>query len=538
MALTESSADTDVLVVGAGPTGLSLALELAAQGTSFRIVDAAPDAVHESRALAIQARTLEVLDRHDLAARLVDAGDPATTVVMHAGPKATRVALFDEGFTETAYPFVLFVSQATTERILIERLAEHGVHVERGRSLAGLVQDATGVTCELTAPDGGTVAVRARYVVGCDGAHSTVRKASGISFAGTAFSQTFVLADLEADGLEARRIHAFLDRRGLLFFFPLGAPATWRLLVMRPPEVTGPTTTDILQRIASAYTGGRVSVRDPVWLTDFSIHNRRADRFRSGRVLVAGDAAHIHSPAGAQGMNTGIQDAVNLGWKLALVCEHRADPGLLDSYEAERLPVARTVLRMTGRVFRIATSTNRALRWARPRVGAAVAPIALRIPAVRRAGFRVISELAVRYRRSPLAVDGLSRPWSGPRAGDRFPDAAISVDGHATTLHRRLNPTGFQLVLCGPRESWDDVDVDGRLFPWPELVRVALLTTAVGPEVWTDAGDALRRLSLDNDAPAHYLVRPDGYIAHRGRGTALDGLEAYLGRVLGHAQPV
>jgi 2-polyprenyl-6-methoxyphenol hydroxylase-like FAD-dependent oxidoreductase len=535
-------ADTDVLVVGAGPTGLSLALELAAQGTAFRIIDSAPDAVHESRALAIQARTLEVLDRHGVADRLVAAGDPATTVMLHTGARATRIPLFDQGFAETAYPFVLFVSQATTEQILIQRLAEYEVQVERGTSLTGLVQDPAGVTCELAATDGNAATVRARYVVGCDGAHSVVRRASGMTFAGTAFPQTFVLADLEADGLEPGRIHGFLDARGLMFFFPLGAPAPWRLLVMRPPEVTGPTTTGVLQRIAAAYTGGRVHVHDPVWLTDFSIHSRRADRFRSGRVLLAGDAAHIHSPAGAQGMNTGIQDAVNLGWKLALVCADRADGELLDSYEAERLPVARSVLRMTGRAFRIATSTNRALTWARPRVGAAIAPIALRIPAVRRTGFRVISELAVRYRHSSLngrSGDQRSpRRWSGPRAGDRFPDAAITVDGHATTLYRSLNPAGFHLVLCGPPESWTGVDVDDLLAPWEGLVQVTRLTTTAGPGVWADAGDALRRLRLDAHTRASYLVRPDRYIAHRTRGTSLHELNTYLARVLRPARLV
>ena len=346
-----------------------------------------------------------------------------------------------------------------------------------------------------------------------------------------------MLADLEADGLEPRHIHGFLDTRGLMFFFPLGAPAPWRLLVMRPPEVTGPTTTDTLQRIAAAYTGGRVHVHDPVWLTDFSIHSRHAVRFRSGRVLLAGDAAHIHSPAGAQGMNTGIQDAVNVGWKLALVCAERAESDLLESYESERLPVARSVLRMTGRAFRVATSTNGVLAWARPRVGAVVAPLAMRIPAVRRTGFRMISELAVRYRHSPLNGRSRLRSWSGPRVGERFPDAAITADEQATTLYRRLNPTGFHLVLCGPTESWADVDVAGILAPWGEVVRVSRLTTTGEGGAWTDAGDALYRLHLDERSPAHYLVRPDRYIAHRARGAALHGLESYLAQTLKASRP-
>lgn len=527
MGVAGGAGETDVLVVGAGPTGLALALELAAWGIAVRVVDAAPDAVHESRALAVQARTLELLARHGVADRLVSAGDPATTLVLHGGRRESEVALFGSGLRDTAYPFVLFVSQAVTERVLLERLTEYGVRVERDSTLVRLDQDAGAVRCRLAVDDGDTATVRARYVVGCDGAHSAVRKSSRIAFPGTAFPQTFVLADLEADGLQARRIHAYLASEGVLFFFPLGSPATWRTLVMRPSG-QGPSTIAALQRLTDRYTNGRVRLRDPVWLTDFTIHSRCADQFRRGRVLLAGDAAHIHSPAGAQGMNTGIQDAVNLGWKLALVCRGQARSTLLDTYQAERMPVARAVLRMTDRAFRIATSDNPLLKVLRPRLAPLALLLASHVPALRRAGFRRISELAVHYPDSPPSSGHAGRLRPGPRPGDRFPDVPITIAGRPTTVHAHLHATGFHLILCGPPAAWNEAPLR-RLRERGPLLEVSHLTNRTGPaDAWMTNGSTLSRLGARGESTTAYLVRPDGYLGLRAKGPTLRGVEAYL----------
>jgi len=520
----------DVLIVGAGPTGLALAGELHARGVSFRIIDRAPSAVHESRALAIQARTLEGLARQGATGELVAAGDAAAVLMMHFPNRTTEMRLFGEGAGETAYPYLLFLSQAETERILAGRLAESGVVIERGVELLGLDRSEGDVTCTIRGESGesGELRVRSRYVVGCDGAHSVVRHASGIGFSGSAFPQTFVIADLEADELQVERLHVYMAREGMLFFFPLGSPATWRILVMVPPgHDAGEPSLRSVQEMVDRYTRGRVRLHDPVWLTNFSVQSRRADHFRSGRVFLAGDAAHIHSPAGAQGMNTGIQDAVNLGWKLALVTSGLASEDLLDSYEAERLPVANSVLRMTNRAFRVATSTNAFLRFFRPRAAAVVVPVAIRIPAMRRLGFRVVSQLGIRYRGSPLSVEGRPRLRRGPRAGDRLPDSGIVVNGVSTTIHRSLSPTHFHLILCGPLTGWSDRrEFDER---WSRVVRIAWLSAGAQQDVWVDSTPgALRRLGLVEGETAHYLVRPDGYIGYRARGTDLGGLEAYL----------
>jgi 2-polyprenyl-6-methoxyphenol hydroxylase-like FAD-dependent oxidoreductase len=354
----------DVLIVGAGPTGLTLAAQLHPMGATIRLVDRQLDRVQESRALAIQPRTLELLRPLAIARALVERGNDAVELRIHAGARVVSIRLFDSGIEDTAYPFLLFLSQAETEEVINEHLTSRGVPIERGVELVGFAAGDQDVRCTLRDQNGRIEEVHARYLVGCDGAHSTVRHGTRIAFAGRAYPQTFVLADLETDGdLERDAVHAFAGAPGMLFFFPLGRPATWRMIGMRPNSAASrgkrqPTKPSLeeLRAIADSFTGGALRLRDPVWLGEFSVNLRQAARYRAGRVSLAGDAAHAHSPAGAQGMNTGIQDACNLGWKLALVARGVADERLLDSYQAERWLVGRSVLRLTNRPFSIATS--------------------------------------------------------------------------------------------------------------------------------------------------------------------------------------
>ncbi|WP_262849750.1 FAD-dependent monooxygenase [Mumia quercus] len=504
----------DVLVVGAGPTGLTLALELATHGVPVRVVDAAPDSVHESRALVVQARTLEVLARHGVADALVAEGEKAFGLTAHGAAKVATIGLFDTTITETAYPYLLFLSQARTEQILLAHLERAGVEVTRDRALVDLHQDADAVTATVRGADGTTETVRAGYVVGCDGAHSAVRTACGIDFTGSTYPQTFVLADVDASGLERGRIHAFLGEEGLLFFFPLRTPAPWRLLTVRPSGAEATTFGDV-QALVERRTGRTVSVRDPVWLTDFAISERCVDQMREGRVMLAGDAAHIHSPAGGQGMNTGIQDAVNLGWKLALVCRGLAPEILLDSYGAERLPVAHDVLETTGRVFRIATSSSRVVARLRAVVATRVLPLLVRVPALRRAAFRAVAELDVRYRDGALA--GEPHPKAsrrGLRPGDRVPDGPVVADGVVTTMQRSLSPTAFTLVLVGPDDHARAADVAVLVRRWGERLQVVRASEVPA------TGEA-----------TFVLVRPDGYVG----ATDADGNLAAVDRFLADA---
>ncbi|MGS2616113.1 FAD-dependent monooxygenase [Micromonospora sp. LZ34] len=522
--------DVDVLVVGAGPTGLALAAQLAAHGVRPRIVDRAGDRVHESRALAIQPRTLEVLAGLGVTGQLVARGNPTVRLRLHTPRRVISVPLFDLGLDDTAYPYLLFLSQAETERILGDRLAATGIRIERNTELIGLSTEEDGIRCRLRGADGGEQEVSARYVVGCDGAHSAVRGFAGIGFEGGRYPRTFVLADVEADGVEPGAGHAFLADQGVLLILPLGSPTSWRLIAMRPPTdrtpPTAPLALDEVQALADAYTGGSVRLHDPACMTNFRLHHRAATRYRAGRVFLAGDAAHIHSPVGAQGMNTGIQDAVNLGWKLADALTGRGDPRLLDTYEPERAPVGRTVVRFTDRAFRIATSTNPVIGFARTHLAPAVVPLALR---ARATAFRTVSELNIRYRRSPLSRDGAGAPRRGPRAGDRLPDAPVVRDGTTITLHEALRAPGWHLLLCGPGDGWP-APVTDRL---AGMVAVHRLTANDGAGVLHDpTGRALRRLGLTPADTAAWLVRPDGHVGYRSGGTNLDGLTRYLAQWL------
>ena len=532
----------DVLVVGAGPTGLALAAQLQRYGVSFRIIDRALDRAHESRALGVQPRTLEVLAGLGVTERMVERGNRAVRLQLHAGRKMVGLQLFDIGTDDTAYPFLLFLSQAETERILGDHLAKHGVEIERGVELRDLSQAGGGVCCRLRGPGPQEEIIQAGYVVGCDGAHSTVRAQAGIAFEGMAYPQTFVLADVEAEGLERGTAHAFMSAQGILLFFPLESPAAWRLIAMRPRSdrtpVDRPVTLGDVQSLVDAYTATPVRLSDPVWMTDFRLHNRGATRYRSGRIFLAGDAAHIHSPAGAQGMNTGIQDAVNLGWKLALVASGRAGPSLLDTYEQERAPVGRRVLRFTDRAFTAGASTNPLVRFVRVQIVPRLLPLAVRARWARALGFRTLSQLAVHYRRSPLSVDGPHPPRHGPKPGDRLPDALARDRGEARTLHGAVSAPGFHLLLCGPAAAWPATawPTAGAEFEdrWRGQVTVHRVTCDDIPGALRDhTGEVWRRLGLHNTSVVHYLVRPDGHIGYRSGGTDLSGVHAYLADQLG-----
>jgi 2-polyprenyl-6-methoxyphenol hydroxylase-like FAD-dependent oxidoreductase len=508
----------DVLIVGAGPTGLALAAQLHAYGARFRIIDRHLDRARESRALAVQPRTLEALAPFGVSEELVRRGNPAVRLRMHLPGRTVRVPLFDLGVADTPYPFLLFLSQAETESVLGRFLADSGTPLERGVELLELARTGEQVACRLRRGDGAEERVTARYVAGCDGARSTVRRQAGIGFEGHSYPQTFLLADLEADGLEQGAAHAFMTDAGMVFFFPLVSPASWRMLAMRPPDTPGAADADVslamLQSLVDRYVDLPLRLRDPVWMTDFRIHNRGAGRYRSGPVFLAGDAAHIHSPAGAQGMNTGIQDALNLGWKLAHVCRGTAPAALLDTYEAERAPVGRDVLRFTDLAFKVATSAHPLIRSARIRLAPRIAPLVLRPAPLRAAVFRRLGQLAVNYRRSPATSAGSRPPRHGPKAGDRLPDTPHG-------LQALTAPAGYHLLLCGPPDSWRSTPDPAAL----DAARAGLVH--------------VHRLGTNAPWPgaAHCLVRPDGYIGHLAAGTDLTGLIAYLDRWLPSQEP-
>jgi 2-polyprenyl-6-methoxyphenol hydroxylase-like FAD-dependent oxidoreductase len=543
-----------VLIVGAGPTGLALAAQLHAFGVRFRIIDKSLDRARESRALAVQARTLELLQSVGLADTLVAKGNTSARLMLHfEGGRNAEVSLGGFAAADTRFPFILFVSQAETEAMLGEHLASRGVAIERGVELSDFAMDDHGVDAVLRFGDGHDERIRTKYLVGCDGAHSTVRRRAGIPFEGDAYLQDFMLGDVEADAshgstLEPDTLHSFGGRNGVAMFFPLGRPATWRVIAMsgsaarnHPPpghsqdeSIAGDLSLRELQLVVDGATGGCVALRDPVWLSHFRLHHRQAARYRENRVFLAGDAGHIHSPVGAQGMNTGIQDAWNLGWKLALVDSGVADPGLLDSYEAERWPVGRALLRYTDRIFGIFTrslSSNAVAAWIRRTVVARALPRVMRTERVRAFAFRFVSEFSIQYRRSAAVVEGTPSLRTGPRAGDRFPDVEVTRGGSHTSLQRELAGPCLHLLLCGSLDDWSRqadaiASLTGR---YADALVIHQLTRSAAASVLVDAtGEALSRLGVQD--AAQYLVRPDGYVAYRCAGRDVRGLAEYLGR--------
>jgi 2-polyprenyl-6-methoxyphenol hydroxylase-like FAD-dependent oxidoreductase len=540
--LPGSSADLDAVIVGAGPTGLALAAQLHRFGTRFRIIDRSLDRARESRALAVQARTLELLDTLGLGESLVSYGRTSTRLVLHFGARAVAaVQLGDIGATDTRFPFILFVSQAETERLLAEHLTGSGVTIESGTELTRFTAYDTHVECVLRHQSGLEEHVRTAYLVGCDGAHSAVRKGAGFTFEGGSYPQDFVLGDVEADGpLEQGAINSYAGGGGVAMFFPLGVPATWRVIAMKAPDSHAPDrpgepvvdalTLEDLRAIVAPPTEGSVIVRDPVWLSHFRLHHRQIEHYRKGRIFLVGDAAHIHSPVGAQGMNTGIQDAWNLGWKLALVTQGSADPRLLDSYDAERWPVGRFLLRYTDRLFGTFTralSARRAATWAREVVVARVVPRVLSSPRLRRAAFRFVSELAIRYRRSPAVVEGDPRLRGGPRSGDRLPDRHVMSAGLQIALQRAVVGPHLALLLCGDNTDWDSDRIAVLVERHHPLLNVIQLSRRPASDALVDEdGGTLAMLGV-RDA-AQYLVRPDGHIAFRCAGRDLTAVERYL----------
>jgi 2-polyprenyl-6-methoxyphenol hydroxylase-like FAD-dependent oxidoreductase len=496
----------DVLVVGAGPTGLALASQLARWGVRFRIIDKRPDRAQESRALAVQPRSLELLQSIGLGERLAARGRTTTRLVLHLDrERPATIDLGDIDRPDTRFPYILLVSQADTEAVLADYLESCGVTIERRVELTTFQQNPTGLICTLRHAAGRDEPVWVRYLAGCDGAHSSVRKAANIPFEGGAYLQNFALGDVEADGpLVPGGINVFALRRGLAVFFPLDHPAAWRVIAIqgRDPRATLAGDTDEfsmhdlslaeLQAMVDDPTRGTVRLRDPAWLTRFRLHHRQAARYREGNVFLAGDAAHIHSPVGAQGMNTGIQDSWNLGWKLAMVSRGLANEEILESYNAERWPVGRTLLRATDRIFagveKSVTRGSYAAALRRFIVRHVIAP-GLSRRRIRSIAFHFISQLGIRYANSPVVTESMPNLRRGPRAGDRLPDARIRRAGQTQTtyLQEELLKPRMTLLLCGPVEAWNGDRLRDLAREFQGLLGVTHLSRAA---VETGFGDA------------------------------------------------
>jgi 2-polyprenyl-6-methoxyphenol hydroxylase-like FAD-dependent oxidoreductase len=499
----DTGLEADVLVVGAGPTGLMMANQLQRRGIRTLLIDRHAGPSRETRALGVQARTLEIYAHLGVVDRALEWGKPGNGADIWAdGRRLARVPLGQAGEGVTPYPYILILGQDDNERILGDRLRELGNDVQWSTELIALEQSADGVIATLRGADGSTRVVRPTYVAGCDGAHSAVRHLNGIEFPGAPYEHVFFVADVEATGsMVADDVNVYLWRAGFHLFFPMRGTDHWRLVGIVPVALRDrkDLSFDDVAPSVKGVAGSGLSIGACSWFSTYRIHHRAASRFRAGRCFVLGDAAHIHSPVGAQGMNTGLQDAYNLAWKLALVVQGRASPALLDSYEAERLPVARRLLETTDRAFRVVVADNAFAGLMRTKVLARFAAFAMARPAVQRVAFRLVSQTGIHYRAGPLSVaDGPLSP-DAPRAGDRFPwlRVALGGDGVVTDLYDRIDDTRWTLVIAGPQPGVSDAGFPGGL------------DTIVIPA--GSANDAeLARAGVPR--PSYYLLRPDGHV--------------------------
>lgn len=521
------AARVDVLVVGAGPTGLTLASQLRAWGAAVRIVDRRPGPFRPSRALVMQPRTLEVLRTLGVAGEVVEQGDPAPIVHLHAGAREVAVPALGDGRLEgTPYPFLLMVRQSDVERVLTGQLRSQGVEVDWGTELTSFQQDRHGVTGQLRrAATSEELRLESSYLVGCDGASSTVRQLAGIPFAGRTYAESALLADLDLDGAIPKGGHFFVGRHGLLMLLPVGEHARWRLVTVLKPQdgVTAEAlagSPDRLCAYASTATRGWLESCRVAWAGAVRLQLRLAESYCRGRVLLAGDAAHVNSPAGAQGMNTGMQDACNLGWKLALAARGLGAPELLDSFGTERRAAARTVLAVTHLAFLAESGGGFVGRGARARLAPLAAPVLARYPRLVRPALRVLSQLDLSYPRGTVAVEGTPRVKGGIPAGGRVPDVRLTG---TRRLHDLLSERGLHLLLRGPEREWSREDLAALRGDLCDLLHVH----HVAPDGPRDP--------FGDPPTVQYLVRPDGYVAYRAGGADLDGLRHQLRRWLSGA---
>ncbi|BDG70430.1 FAD-dependent oxidoreductase [Roseomonas fluvialis] len=411
-----------VLIIGSGPVGLTLALELARYGVAVRIVDRIATRSTTSRAVGIWPRTLELLERQGLSDDLVARGNRVTAMNISSARKP--IARIDLAAVASRYRFALMLPQSDTEEILERHLDAAGIRTGLGVELTGLDQDDAGVSATLRHADGREETARFAWLVGCDGAHSTIRHALGLSFDGDTMDTSWILADFRLNGAPFPPHEGFTDWHpdGPLLILPLGA-GRYRMIASDGPAGSAPRAAPdaaAVQAVLDHRGPGGVALTELIWSSAFRINERQVPRYRDRRVFLAGDAAHIHSPAGAQGMNTGMQDAVNLAWKLTLVSRGLARPALLDSYDAERRPVGAAVIAAAGRMTKatlIDSATGRALRDG-------LAHLLLGFAPVQHAVVDVAAETSVGYPHSP--INGASR--HAPRAaGSRVPP----VEGEA-----------------------------------------------------------------------------------------------------------
>jgi 2-polyprenyl-6-methoxyphenol hydroxylase-like FAD-dependent oxidoreductase len=496
---------SDVLIVGAGPTGLVLALWLSKLGLKPRIIDRTAEPGTTSRALAVHARTLELYRQLDLTDAVIERGHKVPAVNLWVrGNREARISFEDVGADITPYPFLHIFPQDEHERLLIARLEAMGVSVERQTELTGYSDEGDCIVARLRGPTGEEERCEAAYIAGCDGVRSLVREAMGTGFPGGTYRQVFYVADMEASGPPVDgELHVDLDQADFLAIFPLAGVGRARLIGTVQDPLTKSWEALTFEDVSrSAIDHLKVQIAKVNWFSTYHVHHRVTQQFRKGRAFLLGDAAHIHSPAGGQGMNTGIGDAINLAWKFAEVLGDRAPEALLDSYEPERIAFARRLVGTTDRVFTLAIADGRIADLVRTRLAPVLIPAAAKFEALREWMFRTVSQVTINYRQSSLSAGTVGEL----HGGDRLP--WVRMEGNDN--YRPLVAATWQAHVYGVASP--------ELTAWCQAHGLPLHVFAWRPK-YQEAGFSQNAL---------YLLRPDTYIALADKSVSPEAVSRYF----------
>jgi 2-polyprenyl-6-methoxyphenol hydroxylase-like FAD-dependent oxidoreductase len=531
-----------VLVVGAGPTGLTMAIELARRGVVVRVIEQLAKPSPTSRALLVQPRTLELFDDIGVIDAALAAGRPVEgfTQVLRGHRLVQldfRAQLVSVPTLHTTYPRLLMLPQDQTEQILTDHLSGLGVVIERGVTFEGFMQQQDAVQAQLCHRDGRQESVAARWLIGADGMHSRVRQAAGIPFPGATYAEVFIQADARLDWeLPDGQLYVFPGLEGFLAVWTMPGPSRFRIISnissgSRSGDAAEPSLAE-MQALLDARLPLPARIVTTTWTARYRLHRRGVPRYRQGRVFLAGDAAHVHSPVGAQGMNTGIQDAYNLAWKLAAVEHGHADPTLLDSYHRERHPVGQALLRTTDRAFSLAASPAVFPRFIRGHLLPHLVPRVLTIPAARRLAVGLMSQLRIAYPDSPLNAE-YGHGWRhGPRPGDRAREGDVIGVG-VTRIFEVLRGTHHTVLLFAagsdPHGLLQHAAHLEQRHPGLVLARVVCTDPPATsqPRLLHDPQSILHR-AYGADQPISFVIRPDGHIASRIRPATAAQLTADL----------
>ncbi|NMG09443.1 pentachlorophenol monooxygenase [Brasilonema sp. UFV-L1] len=520
----ETVTKTSVIIVGAGPTGLSVAVQLIRYGIDFVIFDKKEGVTELSKALVVHARTLEIYDQVSLAQKAVQGGEIVQKVVlMHSGKISARLDFSGFGGRLSPFPFLLVFEQSKNERLLYEHLQRNGKDVQWQTELESLTQDADGVKAVLKAANGETQMIEARYLVGCDGASSQTRHLLGLPFEGSTHPRLFYVADVEMEfQADEATFYPVLGYDSFVLIVPIQGEKRWRLIGNMPEyndQVSPEVTFDQVENKVKQLVQQPIEITYVRWFSTYKVHTRHAETFSIGRCFLAGDAAHIHTPAGGQGMNTGIQDAYNLAWKIAFVLRGYAEDSLLDTYNEERLANAKRLLQTTDQFFDVAAGDQWYLRFFRDNILPSLASFVTQFSAAKEFLFPMVSQIGLNYRDSSLSKHQGDHDFE-VKAGDRMP--YFLVDG-ANVYDKLCAPKFHLLIFSDGEHGYQDLKSELEK-EYGDLIDFQVI--ALYPRVVEIFG---------KNQPFKVLLRPDNYIGFISTEVSLEDLKAYLNTFVKHS---